>query len=672
MSSYSTADIRNIAFIGGPDTGKTSLAEAMLFATGAIKRLGKVGDGTTTSDFDDEEQSKAHSIRCSLMRMDHKGTHINLLDTPGYPDFIGEVASALGAVEVAALVINVHKGLTFPCHQTWDLAGKTGRARCIVLTHIDQAEDFDISAFCTDLGEGLGVRCLPVSVPIGVGEKMTGIKSVPLGAKFEDDVADHREALIEAVVEVDDEAMTRFLEEDAPPEEAEAYELLTRSILAGEVIPVLCADPLEGHGVTELLDFFERALPSPATGPFFKTIEGEDLHPDSDGTTLFVFKTVIDPFIGKLCILRVVCGVAEHGHSLKLSRTGKAVKLGHLETVQGKDHKEVHQATAGDLIAVTKIDELETSDTLLDSDHDRHLAPLVVPKPMASRAIEPLDHGDELKLATALRRVVSESPAFSYERNEFTAELVVHGTSIMHIQSELHRIKERSGVEVKVAIPRVALKETVTLSSKGHYRHKKQTGGRGQFAEVFLEVSPAERGAGLVFEDGTVGGSVPKNFIPAIEKGVIELMNTGIIAGYPVVDVTVRVKDGKFHDVDSDEASFKLAGGRAFKDGFSNGKPVLLEPHLDMEVAVPSRFMGAITADVTSRRGQIVGMSSIGDMQIVRTKVPQREVMTYPTVLHSLTQGEGSFSAEHADYEVVPGNIQKEIMAEYQPEHADD
>ena len=672
MSSYSTADIRNIALIGGPDTGKTSLTEAMLFATGAITRLGEVGDGTTTSDFDEEEKSKGHSIRCSLTRMDHKGTHINLLDTPGYPDFIGEVASALGAVEVAALVVNVHKGLTFPCHTTWDLAGKTGRSRCIVLTHIDQEDDFDLTAFCTDMSEGLGVRCLPVSVPEGVGSKMTGIKAVPFGSKCDEDVASYREALIEAVVEIDDDAMTRFLEEDKPPTEAEAYKLLTRSILAGDVVPVICASPLTGQGVTEFLDFATKALPSPADGPFFKTIEGEELHPDSDGTTLFVFKTVIDPFIGKLCILRVVCGIAEHGHSLNLSRTGKTVKLGHLETMQGKDHSEVHEATAGDLIAVTKIDELETSDTLLDSDHDRHLAPLVVPKPMASRAIEPLDHGDELKLATALRRVVSESPAFSYERNEFTAELVVHGTSIMHIESELHRIKERTGVEVKIAIPRVALKETMTLASKGHYRHKKQTGGRGQFAEVFLEVLPAERGAGLVFEDGTVGGSVPKNFIPAIEKGVVELMNSGIIAGYPVVDVTVRVKDGKFHDVDSDEASFKLAGARAFKAGFTDGKPVLLEPLLDMEIAVPSRFMGAITSDVTSRRGQIVGMSSVGDMQIVRTKVPQREVMTYPTVLHSLTQGEGSFSAEHADYEVVPGNIQKDIMAEYQPEHSDD
>jgi elongation factor G len=672
MSNHTTADIRNIALIGGSGTGKTSLGEAILHTAGEIERLGNIGDGTTVSDFDEEEKAKTHSVRCSVLHADHKGIHYSLLDTPGYPDFVGEAASGMGGAEAAALHVSVTQNLTFPGHKIWDLAGKAERTRCVVLTHIDQADpETDLSLFIEELGESLGARCVLVSVPDSVGESFSSVSLVPLGGKAEGDLAALQESLTEAIVEIDDEAMTRFLEEDSPPSGAEAEALLNRSMKAGELVPVLCVNPLTGAGVPELLDLAKRVFPSPLDGPFYKTTEGEAVSPEAEGTSAFVFKTVIDPYVGKLCILRVVSGQITAGDHLKLARTGKSVKLGHLEVVQGKDHKEVHEAVAGDIVAVTKIDDLETSDTLSDPAHERVLADLIVPKPMASRSIEALDHGDELKLSTGLRRAVSESPAFHYERNDDTGELVVHGTSIMHIESELKRLKERSGVEVKIGIPRVALQETINAKSDGHHRHKKQTGGRGQFAEVFLTVEPGERGQGLEFVDATVGGSVPKQFIPAIEKGVRAVMSTGIIAGYPVVDVTVKVKDGKYHDVDSDEASFKLAGGRAFKDGFTKANPVLLEPLVDMEIAVPSRFMGAITSDVTGRRGQISGMDSIGDMQIVRTRVPQREVLTYPTILHSLTSGEGSFTAEFADYEVVPSNIQQALMAEYKPKDDD-
>jgi elongation factor G len=286
---------------------------------------------------------------------------------------------------------------------------------------------------------------------------------------------------------------------------------------------------------------------------------------------------------------------------------------------------------------------------------------------MAARAISPVNHADEIKLSTALRRLASEDPAFHCDRIEATGQLVARGMSLMHLETLLKRLKERSGVEVKIDLPRVALKETITSQADGHHRHKKQTGGRGQFAEVFLSVAPGERGTGLTFEDGTVGGSIPKNFIPAIEKGIVDQMHKGIIAGYPVVDVVVRVTDGKFHDVDSDEASFKLAGARAFRDGFAKARPVLLEPILHLEVAIPSRFMGAITSDMTGRRGQISGMDALGDIQVILARVPEREVLTYPTVLHSLTSGEGTYTAAFDDYEVVPPNIQQEVMAEYKP-----
>ena len=670
MGKHTTADIRNIALIGGPATGKTTLAEAILFKTGAIQRQGSVGDGTTVADWEEDEQEKQHSLRLSVMKAEYKGCRINLLDTPGYPDFVGEAACGLGAAELAALCVSMTHGLTFPGRKSWELAGRAKRARCIVLTHIDQAE-FDLAATCEQLGESLGVRCVPVTIPSGTGTGLTGVNAVPLGGKAEGEMAGLRDALIEAVVEIDEAVMTRYLEENQPPSEDEAHGLLCRSLVAGELVPVLCVDSLSGLGVPELLEFVKRSCPSPEHGPFRTTLDGDEVSPQAEGTTAFVFKTLIDPFVGKLCLMRVVCGHLEPGASVTLARTGKHEKLAHLQEMQGKAHTEVHGAVAGDIVAVAKVDEIETSDTLNVGVNDRMLEPLVVPKPMAARAVEPANRADELKLSTALRRVASEDPAFSYERSESTGELVAHGTSIMHIETVLHRIKERSGVDVKLSVPRVPLKETITSKSDGHFRHKKQTGGRGQFAEVFLSVEPGERGTGLEFIDDTVGGSIPRNFLPAVEKGVVEEMNKGIIAGYPVVDVVVRVKDGKYHDVDSDEASFKRAGARAFREGFSKARPVLLEPLLDMEVAVPSRFMGAITSDMTGRRGHISGMESMGGVQVVRTRVPQREVLTYPTVLHSLTAGEGTFSAEFHDYEIVPSNVQQEIMAQYKPAEED-
>lgn len=667
MSQHATSDIRNIALIGGPGTGKTTFVEAILHATGVIGRMGNISDGNTVSDFGADERDKKHSLQSSFMYTDHKGCHYNLLDAPGYPDFVGEATCALAGAETALLFVNPEPGVTFPSHKVWDLAGDLGRARGVVITHIDAVE-FDPDAFVAKMSEELGVRCVPLNLPQGTGAALEGVKKIPLGETNE--LQEQRQALLEAIVEVDEEAMTRFLEEDILPAEEQVHALMTQSIIAGEMVPVFFVSSTTGHGVKEFLDSAAIALPSPLDGPFYKDTEGRDIDPTRADPEALVINVVIDPFVGKLSMLRIISGNLSAGAVLHLMRTGKNEKLAHLQVMQGKDHKEVHDALAGDIIAVAKLDDLEISDTIA-AGNERTVEPLKMPKPMAARAIEPANHADELKLAEAIRRAASEDPAFSIERDEFTAELIVHGTSIMHIETLLRRITARSGVEINVKVPRVALKETVTGNSPGHHRHKKQTGGRGQFAEVSLVVEAAQRGEGLQFLDETVGGSVPKQFIPAIEKGVREAMGQGIIAGYRVEDVTVRVKDGKFHDVDSDEASFKLAGQRAFKDGFAKARPVLLEPMLDVEVAVPSRFMGAITSDMTGRRGQITGMDSKGDIQVIRATVPQRELLTYPTVLHSLTSGEGSYSAAFHDYEVVPSNIQQELMAEYTPEHED-
>jgi len=673
MNKHATGDIRNVALIGGPRTGKTSFSEAVLLATGAIQRAGSVTDGTTASDHSAEEKTKQHSVYLSLLHTTHKGRLLNLLDAPGFPDHLGEAVAALAACESAVLFVDATKGISFPSRKIWELATQLGRARCVVVTHPDLAEAAaSWKDLVAGLGEALGARCVALVAPQGMGSAFKGVVGVPLAGDAPGELAALRDAVIEAAVEVDDAAMTRFLEQDWRPDDAEAASLVTRSMVAGTLVPVLCAHGVDGRGVDVFLEFAGRCLPSPADGPSFKDGEGRPVEPDSPGTSAFCFRTVIDPFVGRLSVLRVVSGHFDAGASLVVARTGKPEKLAHLQVTQGKDHKEIHSAVAGDIIAVAKVESIETSDSLHDAAHPRTFPRLPVPRPMVARAIELVNHADEVKLSVALKRAAAEDPTFTFERDDATGQLVVHGLSIMHVESVLHRIKDRGHIDLKVETPRVPLRETITGRAEGHYRHKKQTGGRGQFAEVYLKVEPAGRGAGLVYVDDTVGGSVPRQFIPAIEKGVRDTMTKGIVAGYPVVDVTVSVTDGKFHDVDSDEHSFRIAGARAFRDAFVKARPVILEPLLDMEVAIPARFMGAITSDLNSRRGHITGMDSLGDTQVVKVRVPQREVMTYPTALRSLSSGEGSFTSTFHDYEVVPPNVQSEIMANFKGHHEEE
>ncbi len=667
MPNHNSGAIRNFSLIGGPGSGKTSLAEALLHKAGAIARLGSIAEGTTVSDFEAEEKAKEHSVALGVLYADYDGHRLNILDAPGYPDFIGEAATALAATETAVLCVKAGEGVTFQTHRVWGLAGKAERARAVVVTGIDHVE-FDWDATLTEIGEVLGARCLAVVVPEGSGEQLGGVSRVPFGAGADGALGQARDALIEAVVEADEGAMTRFLEEDAPPDEAETRKLLTQSMISGDVVPVLAVSSLDGKGIAEFLAFVTDCFPSPEDGPHFKDVEGNDVAPDAEGASAFIFKTFSDAFVGKLCMARVVSGSLASGQTLLLQRTEKPEKIPALQLKQGKDQTPTESVVAGDIVAIPKVDALETSDTLCDAAHPRTYPPVAVPKPMVARAIHPKDHKDDAKLSDALRKAVTEDATFIFDRDESTGQMLVHGITMMHLETCLKRIKQRSKVEIEIELPKVPFRETITLKMDGHHRHKKQTGGRGQFGEVYLSVEPGERGTGLDFQDATVGGSVPRQFIPAIEKGVRELMAKGIIAGCLVVDVVVKITDGKFHNVDSDEASFKLAGARAFKDAFLKAKPVLLEPLFDMEIATPSSHMGAITSDITGRRGHILGMDSIGETQIVRARVPQREVLTYPTALQALTQGEGAFTAVFHDYELVPSNVQQEIMAEFQPE----
>ena len=665
MGKHVPVDIRNVAFVGSGGAGKTTLCEAILFRAGAIGRMGTVQDGTTVSDTYPDEQDKQHSIRLACMHAEHAGIRYHLLDAPGFPDYVGEASAALAACETAVLCLNGHQGLTFQDRKRWEQIVRSGRARAAVVTHVDQECDFD--AFVQSLHDSMGARFLPVTLPKGTGAAFDGVVAVPLDGSGEGPLKTAFTSLLEAAVEIDEDVMMRFLEDEEAPSTEVFIDLLRRSIVAGTIVPVFAVCATDGRGVDEFLAFAKQVLPSPIDGPGIADIDGTSIKGDAEGVSAFAFKTIIDPFVGKLCLLRVVSGELESGQSLGVPRTGKSVRLSSLQVMQGKDHALVDKAVAGDIVAVGKLEDVETSDTLSDAKAHHTFAALLVPPTMAARSIEPENHADDVKLATSLRRAASEDPTFTFERHESTGELVVHGVSAVHIETHLKRITELTKVAIKVKIPRVALKETVTIAADGHHRHKKQTGGRGQFAEVFLKVNPGERGSGLVFIDDTVGGSVPKQYIPAVEKGIHEFMKHGIIAGYPVVDVEVRLTDGKYHDVDSDEASFKLAGGRAFRDAFQKARPVLLEPLLDIEVAVPSEFMGAITSDMTTRRGHISGMDAIGSVQIVRARVPKTEVLTYPTVLNSLAHGQGTYSSHFHDYEVMPANVQQEVMAEYKP-----
>ncbi len=666
MTKHATGDVRNLALIGGPGTGKTTFAESLLFEAGATKRLGSVRDGTTVSDFRPEEQEKQHSVEMTLLRAAHLGRLYHIIDTPGYPDYIGEPLAALSACETAVFFVDAVRGLNFPGRKVWERAVEAGKARCVVVTRVDEAK-VDWQQMVATLGEVLGCRCVAVTVPDGSGSELRRVRSVPLGPDGDPDLAPWADALVEAAVEIDDACMTRFLEEDVRPTEAELCDLLVRSVVQGQIVPVFAVSAVDGRGVKEFLEYASRVLPSPADGPFPQDEEGRPVRPESSVEAAFVFKTMIDAFVGRLSLVRIASGAVHAGMSLTIARTGKPEKIAHLQSVHGKEHVDTDMVAAGDLLAIPKLESISTFDTLHGTVRAVTFAPPKLPAPMVARAIEPANHADDAKLSVALKRAAAEDPTFVYERDEATGELIVRGVSPIHIESVLRRIKERSHVEVKVEIPRVPMRETITGRAEGHYRHKKQSGGRGQFAEVFLRVAPAPRGAGLQFVDETVGGSVPRQFLPAIEKGVREVMGRGVIAGYPVVDVRVEVTDGKFHDVDSDEASFRMAGGRAFRDAFSKARPVMLEPLLDIEVAIPSRFMGAVTSDLTGRRGHISGMEALGDVQVIKARVPAREVLTYPTALRSLTQGEGSYASTMHGYDVVPAHVQQEIMSSFKP-----
>ncbi|REK19060.1 MAG: elongation factor G [Planctomycetota bacterium] len=683
-----TQDIRNIVLCGHGSAGKTTLADAMLNLTGAVKRPASVDDGTSICDFDDEEKHHHHTIESTLVHFDHAGKHFNLIDTPGYPDFIGQAIGAMRGVETAAVVIDAHSGLGVNTRRVFREAGERGLGRVIIINKMD-ADNVDFPGLLSTVQELFGPACVPLNVPLGHGGDFKGVASTLKPPESADgaliDPKSINETLIESIIEVDEAVTERYFEGKLPTDE-ELSKLIVTSVAQGSLIPVLCVSSKTGVGMQELLDALAQCtLPPEAIEREAKNEAGETVavKADPDGPLVAqVFKTRIDPFVHKLSFVRVFSGTLHKDDSVHVSGARKAVKLHQLLSVQAGETHPVDSAAAGDIVAVAKVDDLHTGVCL----GELELPKIKFPTPMVGLAVTPKSRGDEGKLSGALQKIVEEDSTVKLNRDAQTHELVMNGMSELHLQLLQERLKRRDKVEVDTKEPKIPYRETVQANAEGSYRHKKQSGGRGQFGEVHIrmfpfpaETDPAEFCTkerfpsmreyhydpehNFLWVDSIVGGTIPNNFLPAVEKGFKERLGRGVIAGYQVENVGVEVHFGKHHPVDSSEAAFKTAGSMAFRDVFQQARPGILEPVVVVHVTVPGDKLGDINSDMSGRRGRVLGMDSAGaDLQTVTAEVPLAEVTTYARSLSSITGGQGSYTMEFSKYDLVPGNVQKEIV----------
>ena len=678
--SYSTGQIRNVALAGHSSAGKTTLFEALLHAGGALTSPGSIERGTTVSDFDAMEKTRQHSLNTAIASIDHGGIHINLIDTPGFPDFRGPTLSAFSAVETVCVVVNASHGVEYGTRRMMEAAKARNLCRVIVVNRID-AEPGKLAELITQLRSNFGPECLPINLPAKNGSAVVDCFFQPTGESDVEDVASAHQRIIDQVVEINESVMGRYLEEgEAGLSGQELHDAFEQCLREGHLVPICFVSARTGAGVRELLDLAEKLFPSPLEGnpPQFVKGSGAQAQPlrlsadPKAHVVADVFKIVNDPFVGKLSIFRVFQGSVRKDSQLFIDDGKKAFKVGHLFKLKGKEHIEIDQAIAGDIAAVAKIEEIHFDAVLHDS-HDEdniHLKPLEFPKPMFGLAIEAATRGQEQKLATALHKLAEEDPGFCVEHNHELNETVVRGLGELHLRVMIERMKERYGVDVKARPPRIAYRETIGAKADGHHRHKKQTGGAGQFGEVFLKVEPLERGAGFEFVDAVKGGTIPGQFIPAVEKGVRQVLHGGAIAGYQLQDVRVIVHDGKYHAVDSKEVAFVAAGKKAFLDAISKARPQILEPIVDLTVTAPEAHMGDITGGLASKRARINGTDSARDGEVlIRAQVPLSELRDYATELKGATAGRGRYDLEFSHYEPVPGAVQKQLIEAYKPRH---
>jgi elongation factor G len=673
MKEYPPEKIRNVAVIGHGSTCKTSLSESMLFATGATTRLGRVEDGTTVSDWDPDEQKRSFSVNLSVVPCEFNGHKVNVIDAPGYADFMGEVKCALRAADIALIVVCGASGMQVGTEFAWQFAEEISLPRAVFINRMDR-ENADFNGTLEQLRSSWGQKCVPLQIPIGSQQALKGVVDLLtmkayVGDKGEqqdvppemaDEVNAHREKLIEAAAESDDALIEKYLGGEELTEE-ELAGGIRAGIMAGDIVPVLTGAATKMFGVHALLGAIGSMFPSPADQPV-KT-DGDALKADPSGPLVaLVFKTAADPYVGRLTYFRVLSGSFKADSQAWNANRKTAERIGPVYRISGKSQEQVSQVTAGDIGAVAKLTATKTGDTLCSKEKPVSLPPISFPEPAFSAAISPKTKADLDKMGSALQRIVEEDPSLRLERSPDTGETILSGLGDSHVEVVLEKIRRKFNVGLEMTMPRVPYRETIQGTAQAEYTHKKQTGGHGQFARVAVKVEPLPRGAGREFENKTVGGVVPKQYVSSVEKGVTEAMLEGVLAHYPLVDLKATLYDGKEHPVDSSDIAFKIAASMALKNGAQDARPVLLEPIMNMQITIPEANTGDVISDLNGKRARVLGMTPQGTMTTIEAEAPLAEIQRYSADMRSMTQGRGQFTMSFSRYEEVPAHAAQKVI----------
>ena len=672
MPNIDAGQLRNVALLSHSGAGKTSLCETLLFNTKAVTRIGRVEDGNTVSDYEAEEIKRGGSIQTTLISCSRDGYKANFLDTPGYDDFFGEVVSALRVVESATILLAATSGVDVGTERSWSRCEAQGLPRLLLVNKMDR-ENASFARTVADIQGSFGGQCVPFQLPLGDAQDFKGVVSVvhppaDIPAEVADEFETARERLIEAVAESDDELADKYLEGEELTD-AEIVAGAKAAILAGNLVPILASSATQNLGVDEYLDTIREFFPSPEEGvrPVIKDAAGQETEFAGDSTgplAAFVFKTTADPFVGKLSLFRVYRGAINSNSEVWNSARNQSERIGQLYLPRGKSQENISEVAAGDIGAIGKLAATVTSDTLCAREQPVAFAPIEFPRGYYSVAVAPATKADLDKMSTSLARIVEEDPSLRYSRDVDTGDSLLTGLGDAQIEVAIDRIKRKFGADLVLRRPRVAYKETITRVTNTEYRHKKQSGGHGQYGHVLLRLEPMERDNGFAFTSEVVGGRVPREYIPAVEKGVVKSMEEGVLAGFPVVDLKTVIYDGSYHDVDSSGMSFEIASSQAFRKGMADASPILLEPIVRLTVNVPDAYTGEIMSDLNGKRGRILGMTPGDNYTVVEAEVPLSEVQRYAQDMRSLTQGRGSYRLEFDHYEPVPANLEQRVIEE--------